>query len=226
MKSPRATLLSRPPLKRLGLILALGAAAIAAAAVHRASIRPTPVPPEVAARGLAEVRAVLDLVSASEFGRGERGAALTGEIERFLEDGRLVFTADISTEALYRKELCAAPVLYVGVFGCPRGYLLPDRAEIAERLYHEALHSVKRSAAKFYEEECDAYCAAEEARASVEGRALAFPLERDGRPLWEWVTATYEDAASDPAYAPVGQSLEDLMEKAGVARVRDAAAPG
>ncbi|MHC4248313.1 MAG: hypothetical protein ACYS9X_04220 [Planctomycetota bacterium] len=225
MRSLRATLLSRPPLKRLGLILALGAAAIAVAAVYRSSIRPDPVPPDVAARGLADVRAILDLIGASEFGKGPRGAALTGEIERFLEDGRLVFTADISGEALYRKEFCADPVLYVGVFGCPRGHLLPDRAEIAERLYHEALHSVKRSGRKTREEECDAYCAAEEARASVDGRAPAFPLEREGRPLWEWVAATYEDAASDPAYVPVGQGLEDLMEKAGVARVRDAAAP-
>ncbi len=218
MKSLRAMFLSRPPLWRLGIVLALGTAAIAAAAVYRSSVRPEPVPPEVAERGLADVRAVLYLVRASDFGRGERGAVLTAEIERFLEDGRLVLTADISGEALYRKELCAAPVLYVGVYGCPRGYLLPDRSEIAERLYHEALHSVKRSDRKVYEEECDAYCAAEEARAAVEGRAPDFPLERDGRPVWEWVTATYEDAASDPAYAPVGRSIGDLAEKAGMAR--------
>lgn len=226
MGMPRATFLSRPPLKRLGLILALGAAAIATAAVYGSSKRPRPVPPEVAARGLADVRVVLDLVGASEFGRSERGAILTGEIERFLEDGRLVFTADISTEALYRKEFCKAPVLYIGVFGCPRGYMLPDRGEIAERLYHEALHSVKRSAGKSYEEECDAYCAAEEARAAVEERAPAFPLKRDGGPLWAWVTVTYEDATSNPAYAPVGRSHEELTEKAGKARAGEASGGG
>jgi len=230
MKSLRAALLSRPSPRRLGLILLVGAVAIVAAAVHRSSLRPRPAPPEVAERGLADVRAVIDTVRASAFGRGERGSALTDEIERFLEDGRIVFTADISGEALYRKEFLTAPVLYVGVYlsacgrqhaqagGSRRRYVLPDRGEIAQRLYHEALHSVKQSDRKTYEEECDAFCAAEEARAAVEGRPPVFPLRRDGRPLWEWVTATYRDAKSDPSYVPVGRTPEDLAEMAGIVR--------
>ena len=222
--------MSKPSPRRLGLILGLGIVAIVTAALHRSSLRPKPVPGEIAKKGLAEVRAVVDIVRQSEFGGSERGSALTGEIERFLEDGRIVFTADISGEALYRKEPFAAPVLYIVVYlpacvrrhtqagGAVRGHLLPDRGEIAQRLYHEALHSVKRSPRKSLEEECDAFCAAEEARAAIEGRAPAFPLERDGRPLWEWVTATYRDATSDPSYLPVGQTPEDLAEKSGIVR--------
>jgi len=213
-----AGLFSRPSPRRLGVILALGAVAIIAAAIHRSSLRPRPAPPEVAERGLADVRAVIDIVRGSEFGRSERGSALTDEIEQFLEDGRIVFTTDISGEALYRKEFGSAPVLYVGVYGAVRGCLLPDRGEIAQRLYHEALHSVKGSARKSLEEECDAYCAAEEARAAVEGRPPVFPLRRDGRPLWEWVTAAYRDVKSDSSYVPVGQTPEDLAEKAGMPR--------
>jgi len=225
MESLGAALLSRPSPRRLGLILLVGALAIVAAAVHRSSLRPGPVPPEVAERGLADVRAVIDIVRGSEFGKSERGSTLTDEIERFLDDDRIVFTADIAGEALYRKEFGSAPVLYIGVYGAVRGYLLPDRGEIAQRLYHEALHSVKGAAHKSLEEECDAFCAAEEARAAVDGRPPAFPLRRDGRPLWEWVAAAYRDVKSNPSYVPVGQTPEDLAEKAGIVRALGVAEP-
>lgn len=212
----KKTFLSVPPLKRLAVLVALAAVAIAAASVYRRSLRPKTVPPDVAAKGLAEARRVVDLVRRSEFGRGERGRALSVQAASFLEGGRLMFSTELRTEALYRKEPGAAPVLYIGVFGCPRGFVLPGRGELAERIYHEALHAVKRADRKTYEEECDAYCAAEEARSAVEGRSPSFPVERDGEVLWLWVTSTYVHARSDPEYAPVGQTLRELARKAGI----------
>ncbi len=222
---------SLPPARRFALIVGLGAVAIAAAYFYGRSHRPETVPGDVAERGLAEVREVLRLVEASEFGRSERGAALTSCANRFVEEDRVRFSAHLKTEALYRKEPGRAPVLYISVFAWSRGFVLPSRGELAERIYHEALHAVKRSGRKSFEEECDAFCAAEEARAAGEVRPPVFPLRRDGEILWRWVVGTYKDAGpfrpdtvdptnirarSAPGYAPVGRTLDELARKAGI----------
>ncbi|MHC4253829.1 MAG: hypothetical protein ACYS9X_32350 [Planctomycetota bacterium] len=218
--SPPRKFLSVPPLRRLAIILVPGAIACAGAYAYRVSRRPKTVPADVALKGTARVREVTAAVGKSDFGGTARGSALTSRVERFVEEGRLRFSAELDTEALYRKERGCAPVLYVGVYSFPKKIILPTHAELAERLYHESLHAVKRSGVKTYEEECDAYCAAEEARAAVEGRAPSFPVRRDGQVIWDWVKETYKDAVSDRAYVPVGQAPEELARKAGV-RYRD-----
>jgi hypothetical protein len=200
----------------MAVLLGVGAAAVAGGVAFRRSRLPEAVPPEVAAEALAEVREVVRLVRESEFGRSERGATLTARVARFIEDGRLRFSAELESEALYRKGPGCAPILYVGVHGTSKGFVLPGRGQLAERIYHETLHAVKQSAKKTYEEECDAFCAAEEARAAVEGRPPDFPVTRDGLVLWRWVGAKYEGSCSDPDYVPVGQTLRDLARKTGI----------
>ncbi len=211
----RSGFLSRPSGKRLLVLLVLGALAIAAAWAWRVSRRPEEVPPEVAARALARVREVLEVVRESEFGRTERGQALSARLDEFLARGGVRFSSSLGSEALYRKEFGCAPLLYIRTPRAPGGHFLPEPGEFAERTYHETLHAVKDSDTKSWEEECDAFCAAEQARAAVEKRPPRYPVKRDGEVLWQWVKSAYPELRSDPSYQPVGQTLKELGEKAG-----------
>ncbi len=208
--------LSRPPRRRLIALAAAGAILVPAAWLYRRAQRPREVPSSTARDGLALAAAVLDSVEASEFGKTERGRALSSAARGMMGRDALRFSAELGTEGLCRRERGAAPVLYVGVYRGPRGFVLPSRGEMAERIYHETLHALKDSKRKSLEEECDAFCAAAEACAAVEGRAVSYPVTRGGRNLWEWVGSAYPGADRDPGYKPVGIGREELVRRAGI----------
>ncbi len=207
---------SLPPARRVVVLLALGLLLFAGAYVYRISRRPKELPHEEAEQGLAMVQEVLDRVSASGFGRTERGQRLTAEVRRLAEGGRIRFSASLDTEALYHKERGSSAVLYLGVFDGPDGIEWPGLGELAKPIYHEALHAVVHSKTKSAQEECDAFCAAEEAAAVVERREPRYPVTRDNQRIWEWVRQQYPDSPSDPHYEPVGYSPEELAEKTGM----------
>lgn len=204
-----------PPTSRLALLVGFGIVVCVATVGYRRAQRPETVPPDAAATGLAETRQVLERVRQSAFGQSERGALLTRRATRFLEDHRIQFSTTLRTEAYFRKEPFCAPLLYIGVYDTSRGVAFPTQGEMAERIFHETLHAIKQSRTQIVEEECDAYCAAEEARAAVEQRAPAFPIKRDGQFLWLWVREVYTNAITDPHYQPVGQTIRDLALKTG-----------
>jgi hypothetical protein len=179
------------------------------------SRRPRELPPEEAQVGLAQVREVIDLIRKSEFGRSDRGRRLTAEADALARRGGIRFCPDLGVEALYRKELGRRPVLYISVLRHRNGVLWPSQTELAERIYHESLHAVVRSKRKCREEECDAFCAAEEAAAAIEQRSPACPVRRDGLTVWQWVRRAYAQHPSDPDYQPVGYTPEQLAVMAG-----------
>ena len=213
---PARGFLSRPPRRRLIALAGAGAILVAAACLYRRAQRPREVSSATARDGLALAAAVLDSVEASEFGKTERGRALSSAARGMMARGALRFSAELGTEGLCRRERGAAPVLYIGVYRGPRGFVLPSRGEMAERIYHETLHGLKDSKRKSLEEECDAFCAAAQACAAVEGRTVSYPVTRGGRNLWEWVRSAYPDAKGDPLYRPVGIGREELVRMAGI----------
>jgi hypothetical protein len=154
-------------------------------------------------------------VERSDFGRSDRGRLLLARARQLVERGALRFSTELRGEALYRKERGSRPLLYVRVERLAGEHTLPTRAEMAERVFHETLHAVKDSARKSLEEECDAFCAAEEARAAIEGRLPRYPVTRDGQPVWKWVRSAYRDLKSDPEYRPVGRTLAELARRSG-----------
>jgi hypothetical protein len=89
--------------------------------------------------------------------------------------------------------------------------------ELAQRIYHETLHSVMGSRHRSIEEECDAFCAAEEAAAAVERRLPRYPVMRDGKPIEEWVKDVYSQYPSSTTYVPVGCTVEELAARTGIA---------
>ncbi|MHC4916813.1 MAG: hypothetical protein ACYTGB_15120 [Planctomycetota bacterium] len=216
--APRRGLLSLPSLRRLLLLAGAGVVLACGAYFCRVWRRPREVPPATARAGLARAAEVLAAVDSSGFGKTERGRLLAAEVRALMDRGALRFSAELGTEALCRRERGCAAVLYVGVYRGPKGLVLPSRGEMAERIFHETLHALKDSERKSREEECDAFCAAAEACAAVEGRPVGYPVTRGGRGLWEWVRDAYPDAPEDPSYRPVGMDRSELARRAGLPR--------
>ncbi len=198
--------------------MAAGAVSVLLAIVHVRSLRPCELPPEQSAEGLRKVRETLSMVGNSEFGRSPRGMALTAAASELLAQGRVRFSPDIQGEALYRKETLRRPVLYIAAPSMKGRVFWPSQAELAERVYHESLHVVVGSRKRSIEEECDAFCAAEEASAVVGQRAPLYPVMRDGTAVWKWVKEAYPTHRADPTYRPVGCTVEEFAGRVGMER--------
>jgi hypothetical protein len=208
--------LSKPPLWRIGLLLGVGLLLTAWAYRHGKSCRPPELADDIARDGLRKVREAIDLVRKSDFGSSQRGKLLTAAAMDFMDQDRIRFSPNMEQEALYRKEVGRRPILYISVFCHKDRVLWPPPEELAERIYHESLHAVVQSKNKSREEECDAFCAAEEAAAAVSKRLPRYPVMRDGETVWMWVRNVYSQSPSDRTYVPVGCTLNDLAVRTGI----------
>ena len=209
----RKSFLSLPPWRRLAVLLLCGALLVCIGFGLRASRRPKELPAADARDGLAAVEKVITRVGASDFGRAPRGEALTRRARELLRGGHIRFTEALDVDALYRKERMGEGILYIGVVRRRDGIEWPTAAELARRIYHETLHALVGTSTPSLEEECDAFCAAEEASAVVENRAPRYPVIRDGQRVWEWVKAAYSKLPSNPDYQPVGYTPAELAER-------------
>ncbi len=217
--------LAFPPMRRVAVLLVCGAALVCIGFGVRASRRPKELPATDSKTGLAAVEVVINQVATSDFGRTPRGDQLTRRARELLRSGRIRFTDALGVDALYQKERITGGILYIVVERVPRGFLWPATDELARRLYHETLHSVVETRVASQEEECDGFCAAEEAAAAVENRAPQYPVTRDGERIWEWVQTTYSKLPSDPTYQPVGYSLAELAARTGIPHALAAKSP-
>lgn len=202
---------------RLAVILVVGAACIVGAALYRRSRRPAAAPSDVQQRGLVLVRDLLRRVAATEFGRSRRGALLAEAIGRLLEHDRVVFTAAIGTQALYRREADGYERLYVRVLRLADRWVHQTPEEIAEGLFHEAVHARQAEQDESsIEEECDGYAAGLCAGAAAVGRTLPVLLKIDGVPVADFVAKAYPELPRSPTYQPVGESREWLAQRTGL----------
>lgn len=210
----------RPPLRRLAVILACGLLLMAGAHLWLVSRRPAEVSGADAATGNAKLARVVNAIRADALSRSPRGAACLAFIDEMVQHKGIRFSPGLPYEALYRKEFGRRPVLYVGVIRMGMGVIRPSDAELAERIFHETIHALKHSDPASWEEECDAFCAAEQAAAAVEKRPAVCLVLRDGANLWDWVRREYPDHVSDPAYVPVSATRTELETWAEIPAVR------
>ena len=77
---------------------------------------------------------------------------------------------------------------------------MPRPEQLAQRVCHETLHAVVGSKDRAKEEECDVFCAAEEAAAAV----------------GQCVQQSYPQHPSHKTYAPVGCTLKELAARTGI----------
>jgi hypothetical protein len=211
------TFLTKPPLWHMAMLLGVGFVLVLWAYIYGRSCRPQELPYDIAKIGILKVNETLQLVGKSDFGRSHRGATITAVAMELLDQGRIKFSPDLIPEALYRKDPFCRPVLYISVFSHKGRVLWPRPEELAERVFHESLHSVVHSKHRSKEEECDAFCAAEEAVAAVGHRSPRYPVMRDGITIWEWVQEVYSQYPSDKTYAPVGCTSKELTARTGIA---------
>lgn len=207
--------LHMPPPRRLVLLIAVGTVLIAAVYFHGKSFLPPELSPADSKSGLALVRITIDCIRNTEFGHSPRGVILSNKADEFLAGNRIRFSPNLEQEAVYRKEPFKHAVIYISVPVIKKRILWPTKHEIAERIYHESVHAVANSANRSREEECDAFCAAEQAAVSITGKHPVYPVTRDGKNVWPWIEETYLSSPSDRTYKPVGTTLEDIMEKTG-----------
>ena len=203
------------PRRVLGLLV-IGLLLIFLAYDYRISQRPKELSAEETAIGLEKVQQMIDMVRQSEFGQTERGRKLTQQAQYLLQNGRIKFSAGLEMDSLYRKEFGSRSVLYIAVLRGRASVLWFDAESLARRIYHEVLHATVNSKRKSKEEECDAFCAAEEAAATVEKRPPRYPVMRDGQSVWEWVHVAYPDIPSDPSYQPVDYTFAELAARTGM----------
>lgn len=202
---------------RLAAILAVGAICIVGADRYRRSLRPKPAPEDVQRQGIEIVQGILTQVRATPFGQSQRGQLLVAQIESFLQRDRVVFTADITSQALYRREPLGFEALYVKLFRMGGRWVHQDAELIAEGIFHEAVHALKSGyGGSSMEEECDGFSAGLSAGAAMTGKVLPDPLLLDGLPVAEFVRKAYPNLPRRPDYQPVGESREWLARRTGL----------
>jgi len=202
---------------RFAIILLIGGVCIFVADWYRRSQRPAPAPPEVQQQGIERVRAILAKVAASEFGQSPRGKALATTVERFIARGRLIFSAAIGPQALYRREFLGQEALYVRAMEIAGRLVLRDDEIMAEGVFHEAVHATRGGSGKAsIEEECDGYAAGLAAGAAVTGAKLPDLLTIDGKPIADFVQREYPANPRDPGYQPVGETRDWLLRRTGL----------
>jgi hypothetical protein len=205
----------RGSLLRLGILLAVGAVAITAAAFLPRSGRRSPAPEAVQREGLRLVDDILARVGATPFGRAERGRLLAETVRGFVQRGRLVFTTGIQSQALCRRE-AGDGFLYVRVLLLGERLAHQTKEEIAEGLFHEAVHARDASDESSVEEECDGFAAGLCAGAAVLGRSAPDLLTLEGQPVAEFVVGQYLGLPRSARYVPVGESREWLFRRTGL----------
>ena len=200
---------------RLGILLAAGAVAIGLAALLPRSGRRTAAPEAVQIAGLRQVDDILARIGATPFGRSERGRLLGETVRGFLRRGRLVFATDLQSQALYRRE-AGDGFLYVRVLSLGGRLVHQTREEIAEGLFHEAVHARDASDESSAEEECDGFAAGLCAGAAVLGRSVPDLLTIEGRSVAEFVVREYPNLPRSGHYQPVGEDREWLFRRTGL----------
>jgi len=155
-------------------------------------------------------------VGTTEFGRSRRGTLLAGVIEQFIQSERLVFTTDRTAQAVYRREWGGAETLYVRVMCHSGKYKHLDPDDIAEAIFHEAVHAVEGGNAESIDEECDAFMAGLCAGAAVTGVAVEDIPRLSGVPVATFVEREYEHLERAPDYRPVGETAQWLSERTGL----------
>jgi len=201
---------------RLLVIVVIGGGCMAGAAWYRHSQRRPEAPEAVQAEGRALVRSVLAQVAETEFGKSKRGILLAETVEDLIQRGRLIFTTKRDAQAVYCLEWGGRETLYVRVMRHSRKYKHLDRDDIAEGVFHEAVHAIEGGESASIDEECDGFVAGICAGAAVTGEALPEILRLTGLPVGEFVVRGYPELERNTAYVPVGQTQEWLKERTGL----------
>ncbi len=204
------------------LLYILIACAIAAIAVSHAR-RPAAAPRDMQEGGKAIIRAELPKLIASDFGRTKRGKLLIAEVQSLLKDDRIVFSSALKGKrGLSWSEWWRPRIVYIKILRVNREkYLHQMPSQLIEVLFHEALHSIKGGFhATSIEEECDAFAAGLCAEAASQGIEPPDILRIDGKPVAEFVMASYSGAPRKPDYQPVGESIEWLRKRTGLVEAK------
>lgn len=179
---------------------------------------PRAAPSHVQTSGDARVARILSRVATHPDLRSARGQALLAVLHRLRRNGQIVFTCDIPGRgAFLHRPLFGSPRLYVMVLEMNHGrYLHQLDSQIAEVLFHEAIHAHgKEHAQACFEEECDAFAAGALGEAAVLGHRVPEHATMDGRPISQFVRERYPTLATDAEYVPVGMSYDALLRMCG-----------
>ncbi len=90
------------------------------------------------------------------------------------------------------------------------------REEVAEGLFHEAVHACRTEVPTSIEEECDGFAAGLCGAAADQGRTPPELLTIEGQSVAEFVLQQYPDLPRRPDYEPVGESCPWLARRTGL----------
>ena len=209
---------SHTTLGRLAAIALAGIAWLIAIVTYQHAFRLEAAPEGVQEAGLTIIREQLEHLENNSFGRSERGRLILSEIRALLRSERVVFAKMATTRGLTWDPMLGSKVIYLKVIQMGTGaFLHQTPQQIMEALVHETVHSTKRTRRRIsVEEECDCFVAGITAAASLAGVPLPTPRTIDGMSIAKFVLRSYPRAKRNPAYRPVGATLDWLCEQAGL----------
>jgi hypothetical protein len=204
---------------RITLLCICGAVIVFFALKMRQDGRPTPAPQEIQNSGKAILKEQLETIRGSEFGKSARGKLLCERVTNFLEQDRIIFTADImgGEKALCDRDVFGNEIWYIEVSKNQGQYTQQFSHQIAEVTFHEALHSIKGG---FYtasiEEECDAFVAGQQAEAASQGIESQDIVTLEDVPVAQFVERSYTGLSHKTDYEPVAESMDWLKKHSGL----------
>jgi len=199
------------------MLLIVGAALLFGMRAWQASQLPVAAPEPWQSSGRAIIEEQLAVIRDSPWGQTERGRLLADRVQLFLDEDRVVFSAELGgPRGMWSRGLLLDERIYIRILPMTNGYLHQLPGQIMEAIFHEAVHSLHGPFHRnSLEEEADAFAAGLVAELIVNGEPVPPVLMIDGLPLWEFVRQAYPNEPSNASYEPIGVSLEEIYHSSG-----------
>ena len=209
---------SHTTIRRVAALVFAGLAWFAAIMSYQYARGIEPAPPEAQNSGLAIIHECMIALENNGYHHTPRGRIIMTEIRKLLAENRIVFAPMTKTRGLTFDPFFGRKTIYIKIIAMNHGRFLHQRPpEIIEALVHETIHSVKNTRRRMsIEEECDCFAAGLEAALTTQGKPIPDIFAIDGKPIVDFILASYTNTRRDPTYQPVGISREWLLSHAGI----------
>jgi len=196
------------------LLLTIGSLAVWLALSWRESKLPEPAPQKVQEAGQKYIIKAVRQIRATEYGGTARVQLLADRIDELLKRNLIVFTGDISHAGYTWRTPTGKFRMFIKVVITENGEFEHQPYHmIADTVFHEAVHTLKRGGVSV-EEECDAYEVGLTVNAIALGGRVPRVLHIESKSIYEYVRLTYPGLQRHQKYQPIELPMDVLKKRA------------